>query len=713
MAPFNPVVQPINAPNYGSQSRAIELDQGIKPQGVAENQIMPQGVKQGDTSALYAGEAEAAGAKGDAIGSSAYANLFKDIASTADFLGKAGVTMVKKDIEDKVYAVADRERQSYTDALEKIKNGQGVTNVLDANAQMGEDGEGESNVPGAVEALPDTLSALQGAKDAGKISSSYYESRLLAEAKSLRAQYPGFRAEIDQEFAKVTGSNPANAYIHALVQDINRASTAQGSQQKQTLSYIRSHDKFPGSAEAEEKYMSGQWTAQDVFRWGSRYAQQDHQLQLNNLKHQDSANNRDDAQRVAGQNVDYSAGVAVNRYVDATLTKMGLNSDQDVDRLNNMQNSGSISPKEWQAWGQKIANDKMTITAKITADADAQGLTKSVGGKAELNKKIAEATKPLDMLLDRVYNKDFGGIYNVQHQIRADLDSAKQGIINDPKVGPVFQTMAAMKDLGGDQYVAKFNLDQIKGNFNQDFKEYFGRFSSEMGTQYNMRTSGVPYTFNSVIDHLKSQGVTDKKFNNAVFGEVQKITDPSVPDPIKHNYALAAFSPENRGMLSRLQQDGQTPIYQKWTSPEMTKEMHRLGKNDPKAWDNYTTWAKETFANELIPHELQDLGKIPADSNVKVGWDAVNHRFIPPPPPSQDGKTVATDYAYYNMAVKAVNRINSNMSNLKNITNVTGEDPDAFLLKAIADNAGKDVLQNVQGIPYQMIRSMGLGKLRQ
>src|SRR6267154_1690642 len=186
MAPFNPPINPLNPDDYTRKARPVDIDQGIKPQGVAQNQIMLHGVMQGDESAKYAGEAEAAGIKSQAVKDTAYGDLFKDVVSTVDLAGKGGVEYVKKNIEDKVYEIADRERQAYTDVLEKVKAGSGVSNILAPNAGMDENG-----VPTEVSGVSDTLVALQGARDSGKIPKSYYDDRLLAEAKAMRAQYPG------------------------------------------------------------------------------------------------------------------------------------------------------------------------------------------------------------------------------------------------------------------------------------------------------------------------------------------------------------------------------------------------------------------------------------------------------------------------------------------------------------------------------------------
>lgn len=718
MAPFSPPINPLNPQDYGSKSRPVDIDQGIKPQGVQTNEIMPHGVMQGDESAKYAGEATASGIKAGAVQDTAYADLFKDVATTADFLGKAGVTLVKKDIEDKVYSIADKERQAYTDVLEKVKAGGGVRSVLDPNPDTSDDGTGNAT-PAEVAGLPDTLSALQGARDSGKISGSYYQSRLLAEAKTLRAQYPGFREDIDQQFAKVTGSNPANAYVQSLVSDINRAATSQAGNKNRMLTFIRNNmDTIPNAPDVYKAYEQGQITDEDVLGRAYPYQKMKADLNMNNMIFSNEKLSREDKERVAGLGVDKAAGMVVSQAVETLTGKMGLNTKDDLDKLTSLNASGGIDSKQWQAYGQAIANTRTQLANRMIADADAHGYTAAIGGKGELIKRVNQSLEPLDNLTKRVYDHDFGGIYDAKMQIAATNSETQKGLLNDPKMGPYWRTVQAVKDLGGEQNLQRFNLDTIKGNFNDDFKAYFGRMQKTMASQYNMQTTGVPYTFNDTIDNLKTNKVTDGKFNDAVLNEVKKISDPTIPEAIRTNYALAAFSPGNRGMISRLQADGtdasgkpvtgQTAVFQRFTSPEITKSMWDLGQKNPEIWRQYTTWAKETFSNELMSKEIHDLGKIDTSSTgITVGWDAKNARFTSDYVRNPGNPTIGA-----NAISGAVNRLNGNLSNYKEIAKRTGEDPSAFILKSIADSAGPEVLRNVNGIPYQLMRDMGLAKLR-
>src|SRR6266576_7187928 len=718
MAPFNPPINPLNPDDFTRKSRAVDIDQGIKPQGVAQNQIMPHGVMQGDESAKYAGEAEAAGIKSAAVTNTSYGDLFKDIVSTVDLAGKGGVELVKKDIENKVYEVADRERQSYTDILQKVKAGIGVKNVLDSNAEMTE----EESTPAEVAGLPDSLAALQGARDSGKISGTYYQSRLLAEAKTLRAQYPGFREYIDGQFAKVTGTNPANAYIHSLVQDINRTAASTSSQKNKMLSFNRGNmDTIPNAPQVYQDYDAGLITDADVLKKSYPAQKLKSDLNMNHLIFQDENTTRQEKERVAGISIDKAAGGVVSQAVETLTAKMGLNTKDDLNKLTELNTSGAITGPMWQQYGQTIANTRSTLFTKMIADADRNGYTQAIGGKAEVIKRVNAALEPLDEMTKRVYNHDFGGIFDTKNQLTTQNDETKKGLLNDPKIGPYWQLNQAVKDIGGEQNLQNFNLNSVKGDFNQAFQAYFGRVSKNFATQQSMKTSGVPYTFNDVIDNLKKNKVTDGKFNESVLNEVKKIADPSLPKEMRMNYALAAFSDGNRGMISRLQSDGadangkttsgQNSVFQRFTSPEITHEMFKLGKENPQIWNQYVDWAKTTLSKELMNKEIKNLANVSPDdnSNISVGWDAKNHRFkseyITAP------GTINTPTPGYRIVEGAVNRLNANLYNYKNIAKETGEDPDAFILKSIADTAGPEALRNVTGIPYKLMREMGLARM--
>lgn len=724
MAPLNPSIQPTNDPNYRGWSSAVSPPDTIRPQGVQTNSILPQGQQIGDRSAEYLGKSEEYKMAADSTDQKAYGDLFKNITEMGAFVGKAGVAVVKKDIEDKVYDIADRERQAYTNALEKLKAAGNVNNILDTNE--GGDGPG-SDTPQDITTLSDRLGSLQSARDGGKISSSYYESRLLAEAKKLRAQYPGFRDEIDQQFAKVTGSNPANAYIRALTSDINRNANSAASEQKKALSFATQNIQYPGVKELIPAIMQGRATLNDVVTVVAPYAQQDYALKRDNDAINNGKLNREERQFAVGQLFDKAGGIAVGRIADAQAIKMGINTAEDAARLDANIKAGVVPTQQLVAWGNDLKLQETQLRLSMQRDAQRSGAVQQLG-QSEVNKRIDQAVQPLKDMQDLIYAKDVGSFYRSQQDIKALNDDSQKAILTNPKLGPTLQVTNALKNIAGEQNLQKFSLDIIAGDYPNNLTTYMTQWQRNWMTQYNMKTTGIPTTFNDVIDDLKQKGINNKRFNNAIFNEVNKITDRSLPEELRNNYALAAFSPANRGMISKLSDDtvdskgnrvtGQASIFQKFTTPEMTKAMWELGQKNPQAWKNYTDWAQETISSELMNRDVNSLAVI-HNPAIHVGWDSDNKRLVARADVGEamrykaGGGTVINpqlDPEFLNVQ-RTVEKMNGYLGNYKNIAEAAGIPVDAFLIRTIA-NINPEAVRNTNSIPFGILRDLGLAQMK-
>jgi len=185
LAEFDPVYKEVDD-RIPVNSRPIDVPGTIKPTGVERNFIMPEGVKEGDRSAEYAGKAREYGLQQEGARAKSFGDLFAGIVQGANFLVNATDHLYKKDIEKQIYARTDKEQEDNVQALELIRNGPGgIKSFLDANAQVTDE------IPLELENLPDTVGGLTGASGAGKISNTMYYGRILSIAKDLRAKYPG------------------------------------------------------------------------------------------------------------------------------------------------------------------------------------------------------------------------------------------------------------------------------------------------------------------------------------------------------------------------------------------------------------------------------------------------------------------------------------------------------------------------------------------
>lgn len=731
MAQFNPPINPINEPKYGQDSRPVDIAEPIRRQGVQQNQIMPEGQKVGDRSAEYLGQAEAYKVMGEASSNKGWGDLFANVVGIGDFLGKAGVQMVKKDIENRVYEVANRERENYTAELERIKAG-GVKNILDANASAEE-------VPSEITDLPDTLASLRSARDGGKITKTDYQGRLLAEAKKLRAQYPGFKQEIDSEFAKVTGQNPANARVNSLINEINRAAAANSSSANKMETFLRGAitGGVPRAEEYWAKWKAGQMTDFEVYSKIGNYHQATERLNRRALENKDTQMTREERAYKAKNDFDYAAGAVVAATSDRLMGMLQINNPDDVSRMTDMQKNGQIPATKWEELNQIVASEIASVRVRMTADADRLGVTRDMGGKEVLNKKIAEATESLKYLQDRITNKDFGGLYSAARENTAFIDDTKNAMLKDSGTGPGWRLTSAIKDLGGEQYLQRFNLERAlgKNGLPDSTKDWFDRWNM----QFEAQRAGDPIkTFNDLATEMKLKKIDDPKVQQKVMGlvdKVSKIGDSTVPDGVKESIMYAAFSDGNNRFLSKLNVDGvdqngkpvkgMNAVYQKWTAPEVTKEVYRLGQKNPELIRMYENWAKDTFANELTSREIADLSNI-KDPNIKIGWDDKNKRFEPRymgedvttrgrPGLTQGGSAPegrAGTSTEFGIVQRSINRLNNNMYNLKAIAESSGQDIDTFVLKTIYDANG-GALRDISGLPQQMIYNMALGRQKE
>lgn len=723
MPPVNPTIQPQNAPSYGNNSRPVDVPESIRPRGVDTNTILPEGQKIGDRSAEFEGQAAAYGSQAEAASTLKFGELFSDIAKIGDFAGKAGVELVKKDIENRVYDVANKEREDYTARLEAIKQGVGTRNILGPTPIQGESGE----PPEEVQALGDRLDSLAGARDAGKITQTYYQGRLLAEAKDLRARYPGFREEIDAAFTKVTGSNPANAYVRDLATDINRSMSQTHAVKNQTLKYLEHHlgddpriiQLYQGIATDAIPAEAGRIEAVKIL---APHEQIKVGLERNKALMEDNKLGREEQSYRAGVTYETAASVVINKAVTDTMNRLGITDANSVRNVNEGLQTGAIDPKVWNAEGDNMQNRELLLRQALIRAADENGVTaKLKGGKKELLEKVDASLDQFRKLKERVYAKDAGGLYSLQKDMMAMHDQDKRDLLGDTKAGPMWRIIDVAKDIGGQNYMKDLNLKMMLGDAPERSKEWYSRWSGEISTQTNYGPNGKPSTFKDMFDEMKRKGVDVPKASKAVLDQVGDISNPKTPDAVKENIALAAFSPGNRGFVSMLNPDGvdsrgrqvtgQNYVFQKWTSPEITREMKKLGEKNPEVWKNYIDWNEYTLGKELLPREIANLKSVGEDKNIKVSWDSDNKRFdvkyIYTPRASSTGNVLPVDpwsYPPYALAKTSLNRINSSLSNYKNVAEASGGDVDTFLLKTIRTIGGD--LSNVSGIPAQMLQEI-------
>ena len=169
-------------------------------------------------------------------------------------------------------------------------------------------------------------------------------------------------------------------------------------------------------------------------------------------------------------------------------------------------------------------------------------------------------------------------------------------------------------------------------------------------------------------------------------------------------------------------------VFQKWTSPEVSREMERLGRSDPALWTQYTDWVKTTWASELVPREMAQLSQYQKDPNIKISWDVDNQRFevkrtVVPELQAKyreslggEGKntseTIANQKQFQDVE-RSLYRINNSFYNMRHVAQMENpKDPtaaSAFFLRAVVEATSPDVIKNLNSLPADLVSKILLG----
>lgn len=734
MAEFDPVIQPLNDPSYTRDSRGVDVPNNIRPEGVQQNQILPRGVDTPDRSAEYIGKSMASSAEASGAASKGLADLFAGIIGIGDFSVKAADAIIKKDIERQVYDLADKERQEYTARLEEVAFGAGAKksrSLFDANAEMTD----ADNLPTDLENLPETLNSLKAASDAGKISNTYYTGRLLAHAKELRARYPGHRQYIDDQFAQVTGMNPANARIQALTSDINRAVTSRQTLQNKMITEVLKWNGYANegidATKALQKIQSGEWTSlEDVSRWTAKGAAREYELKLKALERADRKGSAEEQVQNATVEAGLFAAVKVENMINRIEARAGITTPADIkDRIER----SNIDPTEWRG----IINDLKLSRDTIIADVKQklyEGGRDSMAARmrmtpAQVDEFAAGSVKDYDRYIKAVEDKDTGMIERTANWIKDKTNANIQFAMKDADIGSLVQiSQFVEKTLGNNPTMLKMWNDRlIFQNSSGKWKGFLTTFEAQFRSGERADATGVPRVYNDLATAIEKNEIKDKAHVTKIINAVGDIAKPDIPDAEKLALIKAAFSARNQKFIARLNPDGvdakgrdipgQWATFSRWTSPTVAAEVKRLSdRYDPKIWKDYQNWTEDTLVNQLIPKQLMNLNSIQDEANLRVSWNSSTLSFRQETTLTTEQKRLLGLGAGRTPRMQQIDatldRINEGNIALASVAKALNIDPEEYVFKTLMDAGLNPASGRIKGLNAKLVDAIRNSKLK-
>jgi hypothetical protein len=609
--------------------------------------------------------------------------LFGDIAETGDSVVKVADQGIKRDINDQVTAGVD-----------KIRGEVGVDTATDMAGQGNTllPNQGGAPVPTAITKAGGDVARLKEAYDQGKINDSYYWGRVNALAKTVRTQYPSYRDEIDSTFSGVTGANPANALRKAIQSEFNEAqgklesaSSKQDQFENSNLQEIvRSMPDYFQRKAAGNPY-DFTTTKANVAKIQVKSAVMKDQMSAMELADKQG---KLDSETVQTTMVN-QANSLINETISSSVQTLGTRMQEAI------KSGKPIPPEQIQefkaAYGQLRAKAEVSINQLLnTPFGDDKTRTPAAVLKDASKVKFIKdnALANLDSMQELLTNGQYG-----LFQQNASIAKATQ----DATYATVLQTIPSARILQSAQQLAgpAINAMVATGKGKQlldDFSEAMSNVNvsesviGEGSITKQLDRLGDPKRATPGQPPVLGRGAAARLIDD----KVAILSSDQAPVTAKVNTAKSMFGTDEGNFLSKFKPADQLRVYQRMTSPEVTKQMVALRGTDPTTFEAYKTWATKSFSTvfKSAADTVSDLNTYSSD--LKLTYDPVNMQYQVAIPEVQGGAATPLGVAggaasvlarnlRMNQATAAIEPINTALRNLKPIVNETGKDNEALI----------------------------------
>lgn len=627
--------------------------------------------------------------------------LFKGVGDIFSNAVKGGDEIVKDKLQNEIYAKADTQRQIFTSDLENVRGGGKATTP-------GLVRTGESvDVPDSVEVGIDQAESLASARANGKVSPTYYWGRLNELAKSLRAQYPGYRDYIDQQFSSITGQNPANAYVSALSGDINAAQTSANSERNKINALFNSPEILgnPAVREFHALWAAGLKSPEEAWQFISRNQQRHWEVVASNNSMTLLRNNKEFIADKTSKEADLDVAHGITNHLDTLTLPNGQNAYDFIGKA--IRGEVATDDTQMHAITTYLRSKRTELDKSIWADwsvarADGGSKMTDMGGSKAARERLDNNMKVYDNIISDLADNNFGAAFMQKNFVSAKIDSAKARWLSDTQTGDFATKLAVINGLAGPNYVKDYFTSVLGDKDLPDqLRTYFENKTLDLHTQINpLNNLPIPpnspappsKTFDGVIKEAKDKGLGDTNqgsspkdaaaFNKNVLKQINTLTASKAPDELKLNIAKAAFDPKGRGLLENFSPEDARDVYDKFTNKAVTNEMKRLGdQHGSKIWTDYKDTVDTWFSRVVFRNDILQLNNIGSNPAVKIGWDSEAGQFIPPrvipgqvlPGDVTDGQILQTR--------RTLNLLNQAITNYKNVVDADKGDINAEMIR--------------------------------
>lgn len=546
---------------------------------------------------------------------------------------------------------------------------------VDDATLMEADAESSNPLPQGIQAAGENLARLENAYRKGPtsgVSESHYWARMNNMVRQLRAKYPGYRAEIDQMVASVTGARPANALRSALFNEWNQA--AESDPYQKLVDKAMWEGRLPadfferqqagnpyGMTELQSYVATRERQAADI---ADQKAQLEYNNSLGTLNEKDALRTfqAETAQTVANLLRD-SSGTAGRIYQTAT------------ERIQEAQRASARGEPVDQTYLLGAFNELKGLVQTELRQLSLQqfGSTASdsyvsmISDPKEIDAAIAQAMWPINLMEDAILNENYGTLGS----IAAWLDSTKN--LNSRELLTAFPEIGriqALKDIAGPtvtDLLLAANRDTVHA------------LTKRLLDSVAIAASTGEGNIVEALDRGEANDQGEDYYNGLIKrwqNTIQEAAKGTFPLEVVQNNVQYMFGVDSQSVFARMNDEDKFEYYRQVVSPVVTNQMLQIkASGDEQSWNTYQSWATSAFVG-LFRESVQDLQAI----NTSANFSGVNVRWDPNIPGFMISSTGMFGIAPSDGPVR---NMNSTIQTIAPIIEANGEDVSENILELI------------------------------
>lgn len=595
MAKFNPEVPETNDPSYLTYSNKTSGDQSLATLFSGLGDTFGKAVKAFDEDRQEAIKAEVSGGVEDVNQS-----LLQVLGTTEE--------------------AENQDEENYTPSTEEAEEFGGETNAADV---------------AAFNATPDGRAAVENARrltrarQDGRVTDVDYWMRMEAQAKKLKARYPGYSAIIDRQFQGITGAIPANAYVQAQRRQYNATLTQATKEEKEWRTYVKSNEQYLPPDYYTRIQQGNPYTQLEVQERVRRLKTRDYQFKTEENEHNRKV-------REGNANKEDSIGIASDKtgaYVDQIINDSIAPYKDLAPLLKKAQTDAkSLTPQEKAALTQKFGELRYAAEEgieKILRDPWDDGKTtyyNMIDDPSKIKAIKEQALSRIDSIQKLISDNDFGILNSVSTYNKAIQSDATKKLLESHNY---WGLVNAAKELGGGETLNQLFLNQKYVDMQSDAAKAFLDIS--LVKTVTGQTTSTEETIKKMRDDAKKVGVNAndqrRMFRQEIDNKVALLMSPEAPIQSWQAAATSLYGQKNRNFLSSVASAQRHDWYMKLTSPQVTARMQELGKTDPSVYNDYKAWAKKSFVdlNRDLAAGVQE--GVVFRENIDIEYDPKSNHF--------------------------------------------------------------------------------------